>query len=173
MLLVLLLASCTANQSVKRTEGETDLLQKISRLEKLSREDPLPSVRAQSHLQLALLYVDVKNPRLSYSRALEEMKIYLSMAPGESHAADVQNWMAALKEMDHLRTDKIDLEQRNRTLQAQNDKLQASLEKIQELNKSLRDEAASLKETNRKMKETIEKLNVLDRQIEEKRRLVK
>ena len=172
-LLLLLLASCTINQSLKRTEGETDYLKEASHLEKLSREHPLPSVRAQVHLQLALLYVDAKNPQLNYARALEEMKIYLSMTPGKDHSTDVQNWMAALRQMDHLRTNRIELEERNRMLQAQSDRLQASLEKIQEVNRSLRDEATTLKETNHKMKETIEKLNVLDRQIEEKRRLMR
>ena len=172
-LLLLLLASCTFNPSLKKTESETDSLQETSRLEKLSREHPQSSVRVQSHLQLALLYVDAKNPRHNYSRALEELKIYLSLTPAEYHTADLQNWVAALKEMDHLRTDKVELEERNRTLQAQNDRLQASIEKGQELNRSLRDEATNLKETNHKMRETIEKLNVLDRQIEEKRRLMK
>ena len=159
LLLLLVMASCTFSQSLKKPNGETDFLQETSRLEKLSREHPVPSVRAQCHLQLAFLYVEAKNPQLNYSRALEEMRIYLSLSPDKAHASDVQNWMAALREIDHLRTDKIELGERNRTLQTSNDK-------AQEVNKHLREEAVRLKET-------IEKLNYLDRQLEEKRRLMK
>jgi hypothetical protein len=158
-LLLLLVAGCTFSQSLRKPDGETDFLHEISRLEKVSREHPLPSVRAQCHLQLAFLYVEARNPHLNYSRALEELRIYLSLSPDKVHTADVENWLAVLREIDHLRADKIELAERNRTLRASN-------EKAQEANKNLRDEAV-------KLKETIEKLNYLDRQLEEKRRLMK
>jgi hypothetical protein len=153
------MAGCTFNQSLKKSDGETDFLQEISRLEKISREHPVPSVRAQCHLQLAFLYVEARNPHLNYTRALEELRIYLSLSSEKGHTTDVENWLAALREIDHLRTDKIELAERNRTLRASN-------EKAQEMNKNLRDEAV-------KLKETIEKLNYLDRQLEEKRKLMK
>jgi hypothetical protein len=144
---------------MKKPDGETDFFQETSRLEKLSRQHPVPSVRTQCHLQLAFLYVEARNPQRNYSRALEEMKLYLSLSPDGAHTADVQNWLAVLSEIDHLRTDKIELGERNRALHASN-------EKIKEANKNLRDEVAGLKET-------IGKLNYLDRQVEEKRKLIK
>ena len=159
VLLLLLMASCTFSQSMKKPNGETDFLQETSRLENLSRQHPVPSVRAQYHLQLAFLYVEAKNPQRNYARALEEIKIYLSLSPEEAHTIDVQNWLAVLSEIDHLRTDKIELGERNRALHATN-------EKIKETNKNLRDEVVGLKET-------IGKLNYLDRQLEEKRKLIK
>jgi cell division protein FtsB len=103
--------------------------------------------------------VEAKNPQRNYARALEEIKIYLSLSPEEAHTIDVQNWLAVLSEIDHLRTDKIELGERNRALHATN-------EKIKETNKNLRDEVVGLKET-------IGKLNYLDRQLEEKRKLIK
>jgi hypothetical protein len=166
LILLLFMASCALNPSLKKPEGERELQQEVSRLEKLSRDHPVPSTRAQYHLQLAFLHVDAKNPQLNYYRALEEMKIYLSLSPDKAHSVDIQNWLAVLKELDHLRTDKIELGERNRTLQSTSEKLQTSLEKAQEVNKNLRDEVAGLKDT-------IEKLNYLDRQLEEKRRLMK
>jgi predicted RNase H-like nuclease (RuvC/YqgF family) len=130
---------------LKTPEGEKEFSQETSRLERLAREAPETSVRAQSHLQLAFLYVNYRNPQLNYSRALQEMESYRSLAPAKSQTEDLQNWLAILKEVAKLRT---------------------GLERVQKANKSLSDEVAGLKET-------IERLKSLDRQIEERRRLTK
>jgi hypothetical protein len=145
------MVSCSL-QGLKKPEGEKEFSQETFRLEKLAREDPKASVRAQSHLLLAFLYVNHRNPRLNYSRALQEMESYLSLAPPEAQTDDFRNWFAVLKEVG---------------------KLQTGLEKVQKANKSLRDEVAGLKEMNHKMRETIERLTSLDRQMEEKRDLTK
>jgi len=138
------MVSCSL-QELRRPEGEKEFSLEISRLEKLAREDPKASVRAQSHLQLAFLYVNYRNPQLNYTRALQEMESYLSLVPARAQTDDFQNWLAVLKEVR---------------------KLQTSLEKVQKANKSLSDEVAGLKET-------IGRLKSLDRQMEEKRRLTK
>jgi hypothetical protein len=143
-LLLFFTVSCSM-QALKKPEGEKEFFQETSRLEKLAREDPKASVRAQSHLQLAFLYMNYRNPQLNYTRALQEMESYLSLAPARAQTDDFQNWLAVLKEVG---------------------KLQTRLEKVQKVNKSLRDEVAVLKET-------IERLKSLDRQIEERRRLTK
>jgi hypothetical protein len=150
-LLLFLMVSCSV-QGLKKPEGEKEFSQKTSHLGKLAREDPKASVRAQSHLLLAFLYVNHRNPQLNYNQALHEMESYLSLAPAEAQTDDVQNWLAVLREVG---------------------KLQATLEKVQKANKSLHDEVAGLKEMNNKMRETIERLTSLDRQMEEKRNLTK
>ncbi len=58
---ILAISSCGLKYTTPRT-GE-EFSREISRLEKLSMEDPDPSVRAKSHLQLARLYTYYKNPR--------------------------------------------------------------------------------------------------------------
>ena len=143
-LLLFFIASCSL-QTLKRPEGEKEFFQETSRLEKRAREHPETSVRAQSHLQLAFLYVNYRNPQINYTRALHEMESYFSLAPGKAQTDDVQNWFAVLREVG---------------------KLQTSMERMQKVNKSLRDEVAGLKET-------IEKLKSLDRHIEERRSLTK
>ena len=190
--------SCTWNQELKKPMGEKEFFQETSRLEKLARENPEASVRAKSHLQLAYLYVNSRNPQLDYSRALQEMESYLSMSPAKAQKDDSQNWLAVLREMDHLSKDRIEMEKKNQSLQSQIDKsqvdlekvriemekqkqnlqaeidkLQAGLEKGRKANLYLRDEVATLKETNNKMIETIEKLKILDCQMEERRSLIK
>jgi septation ring formation regulator EzrA len=137
---------------VKKPEGEREFFQETSRLEKFAREHPGTSVGAQSHLQLAFLYLNYRNPQLNYTRALHEMETYLSLVSVKTHTDDFQNWLAVLREIEKART---------------------NLEKVQKSNKSLRDEVAGLKEMNHKMKETIERLKSLDRQMEEKRSLTK
>jgi len=143
-LLLFFTVSCSM-QVLKKPEGEKEFFQEISRLEKLAHEDPKASVRAQSHLQLAFLYTNYRNPQLNYTRALQEMESYLSLSPASAQTDDFQNWLAVLKEVG---------------------KLQTRLEKVQKANKSLRDEVAVLKET-------IERIKSLDRQIEERRRPTK
>jgi predicted nucleic acid-binding Zn-ribbon protein len=143
-LLLFFVASCNL-QTVKRPEGEKEFLQETSRLEKRASEHPETFARAQSHLQLAFLYVNYRNPQLNYTRALQEMESYLSLAPAKEKTDDVQNWLAVLREVG---------------------KLQTGMERMQKQNKSLRDEVAGLKET-------IEKLKSLDRHIEQRRSLTK
>jgi len=143
-LLLLFVASCSL-QTVKRPEGEKEFFQETSRLEKRAGEHPETSARAQSHLQLALLYVNYRNPNLNYTRALQEMESYFSLTPGKAQRDDVQNWFAVLKEVG---------------------KLQTGMERMQKVNKSLRDEVAGLKET-------IERLKSLDRRMEERRSITK
>jgi hypothetical protein len=143
-LLLFFIVSCSMH-ALKTPEGEKEFSQETARLEKLAREDPETSVRAQSHLQLAFLYVNYRNPQLNYTRALHEMESYRSLAPGKAQTDDIQNWLAVLKEVGKLKT---------------------SLERVQKANKSLSEEVAGLKET-------IERLKSLDRQIEERRRLTK
>jgi hypothetical protein len=150
-LLLFFMVSCSLKE-LRKPEGEKEFSRETSHLEKLAREDPKTSARAQSHLLLAFLYVNHKNPQLDYNRALQEMESYLSFAPVEGQTDDFQDWLAVLKEVR---------------------KLQTGLEKAQKSNKILRDEVAGLKEMNNKMKETIERLTNLDRQMEEKRSLTK
>ena len=159
-------ASCSLNLELKKPKGEKEFFQETSRLEKLAREDPATSVRAESHLQLAFLYVNCRNPQLNYSRALQEMGSYLSMSPAKPQKDDFQNWLAVLKELDHVRKDKKGMEDKYQGLQTQIQKLRISLEKAQEANRDLRDEVANLERM-------IEKLKELDRQMEEKRSLIK
>jgi hypothetical protein len=143
-LLLFFIVGCSL-QTLRRPEGEKEFFQETSRLEKRAREHPKTSVRAQSHLQLASLYVNYRNPQLNYTRALQEMESYFSLAPGKAQTDDVQNWFVVLKEVGRLQT---------------------GLERMQKANKSLRDEVAGLKET-------IERLKSLDRHIEQRRSLSK
>lgn len=143
-LLFFLIVGCSL-QALKKPEGEKAFFRETSRLEKRAREHPETSARAKSHLQLAFLYVNHKNPQLNYARALQEMESYFSLSPGKTQTDDVQNWFAVLREVG---------------------KLQNGLEKMQKVNKSLRDEVAGLKGT-------IEELKSLDRHIEQRRSLTK
>ncbi len=196
-LLLVFVASCSLSRELKKSEGER-FVEEISRLERLAREDPSASVRSKSHLKLALLYVNCRNPELNYSRALQEMKSYLSIVPSGTQKDDIQNWLAVLREVEHLSKARLSLEEQSQNLQAridksqtdlkkvrlkmeeqgQNlqteiDKLQAGLERIRKANLQLRDEVATLKDTNDKMTETIERLKMIDLQIEERRNLIR
>lgn len=164
--LIFFTVGCTLNVGLKEPNGEGDFLLETLRLEKLSREDPSPSIRAKSHLQLAFLYVNSRNPQLNYSRALLEMESYLSMSPGKVQKDDFQNWFSVLKELDRVRKDKKEMEEENQDLQTRIEELRISMGKVQEANKGLRDKVANLQGV-------IEKLKNLDYQMEEKRDRIK
>ena len=144
-LLFFLIVGCSLTLGQKKLEGEKEFLQETCRLEKLAHDHPDPSVRSQSHLKLAFLYVNYRNPQFNYGRALQEMESYLSSVPAKAQTDEVNSWLAILKEIE---------------------KLQAGLEKTQKANRGLREEIAGLKET-------IDRLKTLDRQMEERRRLTK
>jgi hypothetical protein len=113
------------NLELKRPVGEKEFLQETSRLEKLAREDPTTSVRVNSHLKLAFLYVNSRNPQLDYSRALQDMESYLSMSPDKAQKEDFQNWLTVLRELDLLSKYRIEMEKQNQNFQTEIDKSQA------------------------------------------------
>jgi prefoldin subunit 5 len=196
-LFLFLPVSCTLNLELKKPEGEKEFLQETYRLEKIAREDPVESARAKSHLQLAFLYLNSRNPQLDYSRALQEMESYLSMSQGKAQNDSFQNWLAVLKEMDRGRKDMKAIEERNQFLEDQNEKLRFSLEEvdrlrkdmrgIREKNQALRSQIGKLRislekvqEVNKNLRDevadlqgVIEELKDLDYQMEEKRELIK
>ena len=172
-LIFFFVASCSFKHGIIRPEREDEFLQEISRLEKLSREHPDISVRTESHLQLAFLYVNYRNPQLDYTRALQEMESYLSLSLNEEQSDNFRDWLAVLRKMNDLRKDRMEIGKKNQDLQTHIEKLQASLERVQKTNSNMRGEVASLKEMNKKMTEAIERLKSLDLQMEEKRSLTK
>ncbi len=172
-LLLFFMVSCSWKLPLQKPEGEQGFFEEVSRLEKVAQEHPDPSVRTQAHLKLASIFLNHRNPQVNYPRALQEMKSYLSMAPAKGATDDLQNWLAALEEMEHLRKSAGEKRERNQSLQAQIEKLHPALEKMQKANKILRNEVAGLKEMNAKMKDAIEMLESLDLQMEEKRKSIK
>lgn len=168
---VLVISSCSLKYTTPRT-GE-EFLQEISRLEKLSVEDPDPSVRAKSHLQLARLYTYYKNPHRDYLKARKEFAAYLTLVPPGRKDDEVQNWVSVLEELKKSEKEAAGLKGEMGSLTAEmnrqlkkNQELQSRLEILEKTNRNL-------SEANRSLKETIEMLKKLDQQMEEKRRSIR
>jgi hypothetical protein len=121
--LLIFAVSCSL-QGLKKPDEEKEFFQETCRLERLAHNHPDISVRARSHLKLAFLYTNYRNPQLNYTRALQEMETYLSLAPTERQGEDFNNWLAVLKEVG----------------------------KLQKANRGLREEVGALKETIDKLK---------------------
>lgn len=124
LLLLFLIMGCSLTLADKKPEGDKEFLEETCRLEKVAHDHPEASVRARSHLKLAYLYANYRNPQLNYNRALQEMESYLSLVPAKKQTDDFNNWLAVLKEIG----------------------------KLQKANRNLREEAAGLKETIDKLK---------------------
>ncbi len=200
-LLLLLMTGCRGILGTRHAEEAIDFPREISRLERNARYHPEISARVRAHLDLAFLYLDHRNSRPDYARALQEMMEFVSLDPTETMDKKVLDWLQTLKEMERLRKEVQELGKTNQAVKARAEKLQASMEKAMELNKTLRDEVSGLKQTNRnlsetnhtlsetnhtlrdgnqslrdtnqKLVETIESLKALDAQMEEKRRQIK
>jgi hypothetical protein len=129
-----------------------DFPREITRVEKLTRYHPDPAVRAKSHLRLAMLYLDYRNPHPDYLRALKELKQYVSMSPDGDKRDEAQTLIILLSAYENVLVE--------------NDERGRANELLTEQNRALIRE-------NRAFKETINELKYLDLQLEEKRRQVR
>jgi len=175
---ILVILSCSPKYTIPRTEEEFS--REISRLEKLTRENPDPSVQIKSHLELARLYTHYQNPGRDYLKGCREFAAYLSLVPADRKNDEIQNWVSALEELEKsekeaaiLRGENAKTREALNLLSKRNKELQDRLESLEKTNRSLSEVNRSLKESNEKMQETIVKLNQLDRQMEEKRRSIR
>jgi len=181
--LLFFLMSCTRIY-ISRPEED---FQAIAELEKQIAEEKDDSLRAKYHLQLAWLYSNYKNPKRDYRKALEEFELYLSLAPDENPANEIQNWLSLLRALERSEREQLksrerlesiarenletrsaleDQAKKNKQLQEDNDKLVEKKASLEEVN-------ASLKENNASLKRAIERLKTLNLQVEKKRRSVK
>ncbi len=181
---ILVISSCSLKYTPRTAE---EFSREISRLEALARENPDPSVRTKLHLQLARLYIDYQNPQRDYLKGCREFAAYLSLVPGDRKNDEIQNWVSALEELEKSEKEVAGLRGKMESLRSENTgtkvvlslqlkknkELQNRLETLEKTNRSLIEANRGLKESNEKMKETIEKLNILDRQMEEKRRSIR
>jgi hypothetical protein len=124
-------------------------IQSLNGQKKITSKD---SERAQIHLNLAALHSHYKNPNPDYSRALKELKEYITLDPEGGKRTDIQNWLAILQTLKRERKTK---------------------ESFGLNNKKLKSEIDRLENEKKLMEETIEKLKHLDIRLEEKRRQVK
>jgi chromosome segregation ATPase len=156
------------------------------RLEERARAHEDPEVRAESRRELGALYVNPRNPRLDYGKALREFEIYLGSAPEAGKSDEVRTWVAVLRELEKEKKEASDLRDkvkalaweregnqqalvqlggRNRELLASVEKLQGRVEileksnrSLSEANRTLSENQRSLAEANRSLKEENEKV---------------
>jgi chromosome segregation ATPase len=150
--------------------------QEIVALKQVVQQNSNPDESKNTHLELAQLYSDHKNPRRNYQKAFRHLKAYSAF---ENSAGDVETryWMSALKEIDRLSKEiatqnkqilklKSQLDQSKKTKLA----LKKSNHKLTSEEIKLREKNRKLEESNQKLQKTIEMLKNLDQRLEEKRR---
>lgn len=157
--------SATPSPSVAGDQYSQD----IDELNLVARQNSGSSEVKMAHLSLAKLYSDHNNRRRNYGKALKHLEAYIIL---ENSVTDdeTKNWMAALKEIDHLSKEitqvKIQLKKSNRSRVA----LTKTNRKLTQEEMKLREKNRKLEESNQKLKKTIEMLKNLDQRLEEKRR---
>lgn len=133
--------------------------QEIAQLEAIADQHADVSVRAKAHLQLAVLYSHYKNPNQDYLKALKELEMYISLDAEGAKKDEIQNWLAALRELQKI-TDA------NKQLAKEYQDARMKIEQLMQENKNLIYE-------NEEIKKKIEELKHIDIRMEEKRRQVK
>jgi hypothetical protein len=165
-LLLFALSSCTVRYTPpKTTEGFS---QEIARAEKHISGEEDATIRAKGHLQLGRLYLDHRNPKMDYGRALKEFDAYLRLVPEGAEDNEIQSWLSILRDLEALRKQNIKLQEQILAIM----KEKGVLDQQVAMNKKLKENNEKLQENNRRLQETIKKLKSLDRQIEERRRSI-
>ena len=102
--LVLLVAGCTTKftqtpkaYTHKLTPDEYST--EIAKLENVIKSHPDQSERIKAHFHLASLYSSYKNPQKDYTKALEQLNLYISLNPNAAKQYDVQNQLSFLREI--------------------------------------------------------------------------
>jgi chromosome segregation ATPase len=164
--------SDSAGQQVANDKYAKEILE----LNQVIRNDSSSAEAKNAHLKLAHLYLDHKNHRRNYQKALMHLKSYINLEES-SVDGEMLNWMASLKEIDrlskqiasqHQQINKIQdqLNQSNKTKLA----LSRTNRKLTREEINLREKNRKLEESNQNLKKTIEMLKNLDQRLEEKRK---
>lgn len=154
------------------------------------RETARPAATARLHMQLAILRSHRANPRPDFRRAAEDLRAYLKLAPVREHTAAVEDWLALLTalggsvrgsrgaaemmaraaEVKRLQEDLSRLREANGRLVKEAQKVSEDLEQARRDNELLALENEQAREANDRLQQEINKLQVLDLQMERKRR---
>ena len=185
------LSGCLLKFSPRSPE---DFTRETLRLEEKARAHEDSRVRAESHRELANLYLHYRNPQLNYGKALREFEIYLKAAPEGRKSDEALNWVSALQELEKREKEASGLKERikvmaweregqqqslarlgskNQELLSAGERLQGQMETLEKANRGLSETNRSLTETNRSLSEANRNLAEANRNLKEEIERVK
>ncbi len=170
LVLVIFLTGCSLKYT---SQSREDLSRDTLHLEEMIENYGADSVHANTHLQLARLYANCKNPKMDYKKALRQFETYRSLAPEEAKKDEIQNWLSILRALGRSQKE---LQQKQETislLTGENAERKMELEQQMKKTQKLQANIEKLQDSNARLKKTIEGLETLDLRIENKRRSVK
>jgi chromosome segregation ATPase len=162
----------SASQQVANDKYAKEILE----LNQVIQNDSKSAEAKKAHLKLVHLYLDHNNHGRNYQKALKHLKSYFNLEES-SVDGEMLNWMASLKEIDHLSKQIATQHQQISKIQdqlKQSKKAESALSRTnrkltrEEIN--LREKNRRLEESNQNLKKTIEMLKNLDQRLEEKRK---
>ena len=178
------LSSCILKLSPRSAE---EFRRETLRLEERARAHEDAGVRAESHRELANLYLYYRNPQLNYGKALQEFEIYLAAAPAARKSDEVLNWISALRELEKREKETSGLNERIKVMAweregqeqslalkgSRNQELLSAVERLQGRVETLEKAHRSLSETNRSLSEAHQSLAEANRNLKEENERVK
>ena len=132
---IALLAGCAQTQRPVEPIASDQYSAEIVRLENLVDQSADSTEVSQAHYQLAQRCMSHKNPHPDYAKALSNLELYLRHNPTSADDEDLQNWLAALIEIQSLSDRKriAQLEKSNSELVKQNAELSMKIEMLKAL----------------------------------------
>lgn len=125
----------TKTADLSKIEAE-EFPQEIKRLQSVAKGHKDSKARRTAHIRLAWLYSSCRNPKQDYPRAYKELKKYVSLNPDAENSYTIQNWLAALKELERLSNLLEKLAHENKELTETIEKLESLDLKLEEKRKS-------------------------------------
>jgi hypothetical protein len=142
---IALLAGCAQTQRPVEPIAANQYSAEIVRLETLVEQSPDSTEVSQAHYQLAQRFMSHKNPHPDYAKALCNLELYLDHNPTSADDEDLQNWLAALVEIQSLsdRERIAQLEQSNSELVKENAELSMKIEMLKTLDHAVEEKRKS------------------------------
>ena len=171
---LLLFSFAVSNCTLRYTPPKTaeGFSQEMARWEKQISGPEDAAIRAEGHRRLAWLYLDRRNPKADYGRALKEFEAYLRLAPEKAEDDEIQEWLSILRALEALKKENAILQGEILTITQEKGEGKGLLDQQAAMNKKLKADNQKLRENNKHLQETIKKLKSLDRQIEERRKSI-
>lgn len=154
--------------------------EKIEQLEEISQNHKSDFVRTRALFYIALAYMHYNNPSPDYSEALKYLDTYIALDSENKDIDEVVAWKStlqtlarSLREYEKLEQSYTQLKQDYENANKDKDSLSKQVNDLSKMIEKQKEEIKNLEETIKNLEETINKLDVLQREIEKKKKTIK
>jgi DNA repair exonuclease SbcCD ATPase subunit len=160
--------------------GPDEFSGKIKELEEISQNHKREYVRNRALYYIALAHLHYNNPSPDYSKALHYLDEYIAVDTENLDIDEIAVWKStlntlvdSLKEYEKLEGSYAQLKQELQGTNKNNESLNSKVKKLESAIEKQKQEIKNLGATIKNLEETIQKLDVIQREIEKKKKKIK